>query len=46
MMQGQDPPNFDLDDYNTLEIRASASTIDEYIAGLRMEHRENARGNR
>ncbi|KAA6425393.1 MAG: hypothetical protein FRX49_04886 [Trebouxia sp. A1-2] len=43
---GQDPPNFDLDDYNTLEIRASASTIDEYIAGLRMEHRENARGNR
>lgn len=46
MMQGQDPVNFDLDDFNTLEIRASASTIDEYIAGVRMKNRKNARGNR
>ncbi len=37
-MQGQDPVNFDLDYYNTLEIRASASTIEEYTAGVRMEN--------
>ena len=46
MMQGQDPGNFDIDDYNTLEIRASASTIDEYITGERMKNRKNARGSR
>ena len=46
MMQGQNPGNFDIDDYNTLEIRASASTIDEYITGERMKNRKNARGSR
>jgi len=46
MMQGQDPVNFDLDYYNTVEIRASASTIEEYTAGVRMENRKNAKGNR
>lgn len=35
MMQGQDPVNFDLDDYNAVEIKASASTIGEYSAGVR-----------
>ncbi|KAL0052679.1 hypothetical protein WJX82_005944 [Trebouxia sp. C0006] len=43
---GQDPVNFDLDYYNTVEIRASASTIEEYTAGVRMENRKNAKGNR
>lgn len=46
MMQGQDPINFDLHEYNTLEIRASASTSDEYIAGVRLKNHKNARGNR
>ena len=46
MMQGQDPGNLDIDVYNTLEIRASASTIDEYFTGERMKNQKNARGNR
>ena len=41
LMQGQDPVNFDLDDYNALEIRASASTINEYIAGVRMKNQKS-----
>ena len=41
LMQGQDPVNFDLDDYNALEIRASASTIDEYITGVRMKNQKS-----
>ena len=46
MMQGQDPVNFDLDDYNAVEIKASASTIGEYSAGVRMNTRKNATGHR
>ena len=45
-MQGQDPVNFDLDDYNAVEIKASASTIGEYSAGVRMNTRKNATGHR
>ena len=46
MMQGQDPVNFDLDDYDAVEIKASASTIGEYSAGVRMNTRKNATGHR
>ena len=45
-MQGQDPVNFDLDDYNTVEIKVSASTIGEYSADVRMITRKNATGHR
>ena len=37
IVQGQDPVNFDIDDFDPVEIRASASTIDEFIAGVRKQ---------
>ncbi len=34
-MQGQDPVNFDIDDFDPVKIRTSASTLDEFIAGMK-----------
>lgn len=36
-MQGQDPVNFDIDDFDPVEIRASASTLDEFVASMRKQ---------
>jgi len=34
-VQGQDPVNFDIDDFDPVKIRTSASTLDEFIAGMK-----------
>ncbi len=35
--QGLEPVNFDIGDFNPVEIRASASTVDEFVAGIRKQ---------
>jgi len=35
--QGQEPVNFDIEDFDPMEIRASASTLDEFVAGMRKQ---------
>ncbi len=49
-MQGQDPVNFDVVDFDPVEICASASSIDEFIAGVKRHqvkrHQENAESSR
>ena len=37
--QGQDPVNFDIEDFDPVEIRASATTVDDFIAGMRKQNR-------
>ena len=36
-MQGQDPVNFNTDDFDPVEIRTSASTLDGFIAGVKRQ---------
>ncbi len=38
IVQGQDPVNFDIDDFDPVEIRASASTLDEFVASMRKQN--------
>ena len=40
IVQGQDPVNFDIDDYDPVEIRASAS-IDEFIASMKRPRKKH-----
>ena len=35
--QGKDPVNFDIEDFDPVKIRASASTLDEFVAGMRKQ---------
>ncbi len=34
---GKDPVNFDIEDFDPVKIRASASTLDEFVAGMRKQ---------
>ena len=38
IVQGQDPINFDIGDFDPVEIRAPASTLDEFLASMRKQN--------
>lgn len=41
IVQGQHPVNFDIDDFDPVEIRASASTINEFIASMKRPRKKH-----
>jgi len=41
IVQGQDPVNFNIDDFDPVEIRASAPTINEFIASMKRPRKKH-----
>jgi len=40
-VQGQNPINFSVDDFDVENIRTSASTLDEFIAGMKRPRKKH-----